>query len=157
MQGRIEELLGGFGIETPDEFRGVLEIGKEHGHLFAFACQDTARGQDFLREIRWGIGEGGLRRWLLGGGRGGGRRSGVARPPQPVPGIVTHLRMGVEEFGGEIRHGLIVQRELALQGAIRDALALLEERDDLIQNGIKVHARPSLPAAVRVGAYVHAS
>jgi hypothetical protein len=29
---------------------------------------------------------------------------------------------------------------LALQGAIRDALALTEERDDLIQNGIKVHA-----------------
>ena len=48
--------------------------------------------------------------------------------------------MGVEEFGGEIRQGVIVQRELALQGAIRDALALTDERDDLIQSGIKVHA-----------------
>jgi hypothetical protein len=48
--------------------------------------------------------------------------------------------MGVEEFGGEIRQGVIIQRELALQGAIRDALALPEECDDLIQNGIKVHA-----------------
>jgi hypothetical protein len=57
-----------------------------------------------------------------------------------LPGIVTYLRMGVEEFGGEIRQGVIVQRELALQGAIRDALALPEECDDLIQNGIKVHA-----------------
>jgi hypothetical protein len=45
--------------------------------------------------------------------------------------------MGVEEFGGEIREGVIVQRELALQGAIRDALALPEERDNLIQSGIK--------------------
>jgi hypothetical protein len=40
---------------------------------------------------------------------------------------------------------------LALQGTIRDALALPEERDDLIQDGIKVHARLPLPVAVRVG------
>ena len=52
--------------------------------------------------------------------------------------------MGVEEFGGEIRERVIVQRKLALEGTIRDALALPEERDNLIQDGIKVHARPSL-------------
>ena len=54
-----------------------------------------------------------------------------------MPGIVTHLRMGVEEFGGEIRERVIVQRKLALEGTIRDPLALPEKRDDLIQDGIK--------------------
>jgi hypothetical protein len=29
---------------------------------------------------------------------------------------------------------------LALEGTIRDTLAMSEERDDLIQDGIKVHA-----------------
>jgi hypothetical protein len=57
--------------------------------------------------------------------------------------------MGVEEFSGEIRERVIVQRELALEGPIRDALALPEERDDLIQDGLKVHARRPLPVAVR--------
>jgi len=66
-----------------------------------------------------------------------------------LPDIVTHLRMGVEEFSGKIRQGIIIQRELALEGTIRNALALLEEHDDLIQDGIKVHARLSLPVAVR--------
>jgi hypothetical protein len=35
-----------------------------------------------------------------------------------------------------------------LEGTIRDALALPEERDDLIQDGIKVHARLPLVVAV---------
>ena len=33
MDGGVEELLGGFGIEPPDEFGGVLEVGKQHDHL----------------------------------------------------------------------------------------------------------------------------
>jgi hypothetical protein len=56
--------------------------------------------------------------------------------------------MSVEEFGGEICERVIVQRELALEGTIRHALALPEERDDLIQDGIKGHARPLLPVVV---------
>jgi hypothetical protein len=65
--------------------------------------------------------------------------------------------MSVEEFGGEIRQRVLVQRELALEGPIRDALALPEERDDLIQNGIKVHARLSLPGVVPTCACVSSS
>ena len=68
---RIEELLGGFGIEVPDEFRRVLEVGKEHRDLLAFAFQGTAGGQDLLGEIggrvgEWGDGLCGLRRRRLG-------------------------------------------------------------------------------------------
>ena len=35
-------LLGGFGIKTPDEFRRVFEVRKEHRDLLALACQETA-------------------------------------------------------------------------------------------------------------------
>jgi len=58
----------------------------------------------------------------------------------------------VEERLLEVLDVVIVERELTLEGLIGDALALPEERDELIQNGIKVHARPSLPVAMRVGA-----
>ena len=39
VEGGIEELLGGFGIEAADEFRRVLEVGKEHRDLLALAFQ----------------------------------------------------------------------------------------------------------------------
>ena len=57
--------------------------------------------------------------------------------------------LALSEFGGKIRERVGVQGELALEGTIRDALALPEKRDDLIQNGIKVHTRLPLPVAVR--------
>ena len=43
VESRIEELLGGFGIEAPDEFRRVFEIGKEHRDQLAFAFQGRGR------------------------------------------------------------------------------------------------------------------
>ena len=58
--------------------------------------------------------------------------------------------MALNEFVLHILQGRLIELELPLEGAIRHALALTEERDDLIQNGIKVHARLSLPVAVRV-------
>ena len=60
MDGRVEELLRGFRIETTDEFRRVLEVGKEHRDLFALAFQRCARSQDFLCKIGRGVGQRGL-------------------------------------------------------------------------------------------------
>jgi hypothetical protein len=45
----------GFGIEAADEFRGVLEVGKEHGDLLAFAFEGGLGGEDFLGQIARGI------------------------------------------------------------------------------------------------------
>ena len=50
LQGWIEELLGGFGIEVVDECQRVVEIRKEHGDLLAFALQGGARCAYFLDE-----------------------------------------------------------------------------------------------------------
>ncbi len=41
VQSRIEELLGGFGTETTDEFRRVLEVGKQHASLCHTCTQRT--------------------------------------------------------------------------------------------------------------------
>ena len=56
MDGRIKELLGGFGIEAADEFRRVLEIGKEHGDLLALAFEVGPSRDNFLGEVRRGVG-----------------------------------------------------------------------------------------------------
>src|SRR5438132_10612958 len=63
----IEELLGGFGVESPDEFGGVFEISKEHGHLFALTLQGRAGREDLVGEMGRGVGE----RYMLLGWRGG--------------------------------------------------------------------------------------
>jgi hypothetical protein len=47
--------------------------------------------------------------------------------------------VGIEEFGCEIGEGLIVQLKLALERPVRDAAALAEECQDLIEHGIEVH------------------
>ena len=51
MNGGIEELLGGFGIEVFDEFGGVFEVGKQHRHLLAFAFQGRARHENLLGHV----------------------------------------------------------------------------------------------------------
>jgi hypothetical protein len=51
VDGRIRELLGGFGVETPDKLGRVLEVGKQYGDLLALAFQNCARGKDFLGKI----------------------------------------------------------------------------------------------------------
>src|SRR5215813_6430098 len=66
----------------------------------------------------------------------------ITRPDQTLPGIVTHLGMCVEEFGLEILQGVIVQRKLALEGAICDALALTEDSDGLVEHRVEVHPQP---------------
>jgi hypothetical protein len=57
MDGGIEELLGGFGIETTDEFGRVFEVGKEHGHLLAFAFQSGTGRKDLVGEMGRRVGE----------------------------------------------------------------------------------------------------
>ena len=37
VEGGIEELLGGFGVEAPDQLGRVLQVGKQHRDLLALA------------------------------------------------------------------------------------------------------------------------
>ena len=57
VEGGIEELLGGFGIKAPNEFRRVLKVGKEDRDLLAFAFEGGAGGEDLLGQMRGGVAE----------------------------------------------------------------------------------------------------
>ena len=61
MNRRIEELLGSFWVKIPDQLSRVFDVAEHHRDLLAFAFQGTARGEDFLGEMLWGVGEG----WLF--------------------------------------------------------------------------------------------
>ena len=50
-------VAGRLRVEVLNQLGRVLDIGKQHRHLFAFAFQGTAGGEDLLGEIRWGIGQ----------------------------------------------------------------------------------------------------
>ena len=79
VQGRIEELLGGFGVEVADQFRRVLEVGKQHGDLLALAFQGAAGRENFLGQIGRGVGRG-----VSGaGGDRGSAAAGEAGPRHP--------------------------------------------------------------------------
>ena len=129
---RIEELLGGFGIEAADEFRRVFKVGKEHRDLLALALKHTLGGQDLLGEIRRGVGEGGTR---LVDGRGRSRplgRTSVTGPDQATAVVLDHGWVGVQEFVLERFQAVVVQTELELERAIGDAAATLEHGQDLV-------------------------
>jgi hypothetical protein len=52
VEGRIQELLGDFGVEVLDQLGRIFDIGKQDGDLLAFAFQRTAGRQDLLGEVR---------------------------------------------------------------------------------------------------------
>ena len=79
VDGGIEELLGGFRVEAPDEFRRVLEIGKQHRDLFALPGEGRTGRQDLVGEMGGRIGLGGRHAQLWGGGCGAqGRATATA-------------------------------------------------------------------------------
>jgi hypothetical protein len=48
VQGGIQELLGGFGVQALNEFQRVFDIRKQHRDLLALAFQAGAEHADFL-------------------------------------------------------------------------------------------------------------
>jgi hypothetical protein len=55
VNGRIQELLGGFRVEVLDQLGRVFDIGEQHRHLLALAFQAMARVEDFLGKMWRGI------------------------------------------------------------------------------------------------------
>jgi hypothetical protein len=130
MDGGIEELLRGFGIEPPDEFGGVFEVGKEHGDLLALTLQGRAGRQDLVGEMGWRVGQ-----WRPLLGWRDGERRGCASIPGPdqhfALGIDRQL-LGVDEFVLERLDGLVIQLELQLEDAIGYTASLAQQVLDLL-------------------------
>src|SRR5262249_17455974 len=60
-------------------------------------------------------------------------------PDQDAPVFVHRQTSGVDEFVLDCLQGFIIQMELDLERSICNALALAEEIDDLIEDGVKAH------------------
>jgi hypothetical protein len=148
MEGRIEELLGGFGIEAPDEFRRVFEVGKQHRHKLALACQRGACGENFLHEIGRRVGQRGLDAGGTGGVSRRRRRDGSsAAPDQHRPLLIRRQTLTVDKFNLEVLERLVIELEVPFEGAVGHTTALAQEGYRLIDHCDKVHVLPSLPGA----------
>jgi hypothetical protein len=147
VNGWVEELLGGFGIEAADEFRRVLEIGKQHRDLLAFAFQGAFGGEDLLGEIRRGVGEGRLPGGFRGSRGSGGSGTSGAGPDKDTIALIPGDLVCIEEFVFEGLQGLVVQVKLHFEGPVGHPPPLAQQGDHLIQDRDKVHRLSSLPGA----------
>src|SRR6266581_3737217 len=53
----VQQGVDVFWTKALGQSSGVRQVAEQHRHLFAFALQSTAGGEDFLSEVRWGVGE----------------------------------------------------------------------------------------------------
>src|SRR5215831_6464337 len=95
-------------------------------------------------EGRMGLAGLGYRLPHSGRRRGGGRGKGTC-PDQTATVVHDHLGMRVEECFFQVFQGVIVERELALQGPIREALVVLEPVEHLCEDLFEGHSRPPAP------------
>jgi hypothetical protein len=137
-QHRIEELASLFRVALSQQFHGAFEVRKQHRDLLALAFQRTAGDEDFLREIRRGVGEGGQRG--CPGWRCGRRRRPHRIGPDEDPALLIHRQaLAVDDLIFEVIQRSVVQLALPLQGPIRQAAPLAQQRDHLIHDGDKIH------------------
>ena len=115
-EDRIEELAGLFWVTISEEFHRALEIGKQHGHLFALPFQGTAGHENLLGEIGGRVGA--RRRRCCPCGRYGNQRSGPRRtgPDQDPAVLIQRQALAVDEFLLQILQRHLVELELPLQG-----------------------------------------
>ena len=106
-QGGVQELLGGFRVEIPDQFGGVFEVGEQHRDLLALAFQSAAGGEDFLREIHRGVGERGTR----GVPAGALAKSQAPRPDEDFAILIDGQALGIDDFVLEAVQGVLIEIE----------------------------------------------
>jgi hypothetical protein len=141
VDGRIEELLGRFRVEPPDEFRWVFEVGKQHRDVLALTFQDGTHGTNFVRKMRWRVGEGAAClaaiwcRHTDGGWRSGG---GLALPDEDALLIHRHA-LAVNEFLLEVLQCRVIELKVPLEHPVGDTTAALQHREGLIHHLFKGH------------------
>jgi hypothetical protein len=98
LQGRIEEVLGGFRVEVADQLGGTCKVGKQHRDLLALAFQGPPGGQNFLGEIGGRVGK--RRTVLRAGWRSGRVGSGDrgARPDEDIAPLIEGQALALDEF-----------------------------------------------------------
>ena len=132
VQGRVEELPRLLRVTISEEFHRALEIGKQHGHLFALPFQGTAGHENLFGEIGRRVGERRGRCCLCG--RYGNQRRGPRRTgPDQDPTVLIHRQaLAIDEFLLQVLQRHLVELELPLQGAIGQTTPLTQQGDHLI-------------------------
>jgi hypothetical protein len=69
----------------------------------------------------------------------------VTRPDQDVAPLIDREALALDEFVLHILQGRLVELELPLEGAVRQAPPLVQQGDHLIHHRHKVHPVSSLP------------
>src|SRR5262249_39986232 len=115
--------------EATDELRGVLEVGKQHRHLFALTFERSAGGQNLFSEIGWGIGKRRTRLCACWDCGGEGQSASVTNPDQDSARFISSQVLGLNEFLPQCLKGLVIQLELDLQCPVRHTLPLTEQVD----------------------------
>jgi hypothetical protein len=146
----LDHLTVVFRIELTREACGLHQVTKQDGQLAPFGIRrgKYGKGRCWLADVscvhirvRSVLGGGEQWRW---------RRGNAPCPDQDAPALISGHLVRVQEFVLQIVQGLLIQLKLALECPIRHPLTLAQEIDDLIEEGIKVHAQLPLPVAVRV-------
>ena len=121
-----------FRIELARQHRRVHQVTEQHGELAAFGVRGRRRGR--CGEARRGGASavpGGASGWGAGGVVRGHVRT--ARPDQHCPLLIHGEPLALNEFGLQVLKIVVIQVELALEGAIRQAPAALQEGNRLIE------------------------
>ena len=138
-QGGVQQGAGLFRVETGDEFGGALDVGKEHRDLLALAFKSRTRRQNFLAEMRRGVGQ---RRAFRRADR---RWRGVSGPDQDGVVLVGSQLLGLDDLDLEVFQVLLIQAEPPPQGAVGHPALATQYLHHLGQHLLKCHACPLTP------------
>src|SRR5262245_38526000 len=118
----------------------ALDVGKQHGDLFALAFQGGARGENLLGEMFGSIGEWRTFRVNL---RGLGRRWPTG-PHEHSTVFIDSESLGLNKFSLQVLDILVVQVKAALERSVGHPILAPEQVEHLRQDLVKCHNQSSL-------------
>src|SRR4029453_9386319 len=126
-----------------DQLGGVFDVGKQHRDLLALAFQGRSSRQNFLSQVRGGVGKRGTLLRPQGYRGKGQRQRRVSEPDQDSPLLIRCQSLGIDEFFLEVFQVVIVQVKPPLERPVREPLLALEQLAYLGEEFVKRHVQPS--------------
>ena len=121
------------------QFHRPFQVGEQHSDLLEITLQGCFGRENLFGDMGghvWQVGW----RWSW---NGRWRRPSSPSPDQDAPLLVDRQSLRLDDFRFEVVEIRVIQAKPALQGVVGDAALALEELEDLGQECIKGHRRPS--------------
>jgi hypothetical protein len=146
LEEAVEDAVPLLGVHLLGQLQGALHVSEEHGHLLALALERRLALEDLLGQVLGGV-VAGIALLPRGFGRSRRRPAGPGKCV-PVPhGYPLDLGQLLDQFA----EGVVIDVELALEGAERDAPVAFQERPGFLDGFQEAHRlRSWLP---KVGFY----